>query len=157
MFLVLWRQRYGKGRGNPKQITKFLSSRGPREAARALSPSCREGTHAGGIARKPERFAWTCDGIRDTYHRESTCQGTVPQAIVAFLDGTDFEDCVRNAISIGGDSDTPGCITGSIAEAFYGVPEALRGKAMDYLSEDFRRTLLAFEEKHGCGPHASWP
>lgn len=65
---------------------------------------------------------FTCDGIRDTYQWDATCQGTVPQAIRAFLDGTDFEDCIRTAISLGGDSDTLACITGSIAEAFYGIP-----------------------------------
>lgn len=61
---------------------------------------------------------FTCDEIRNTYKWGGTCQDTVPQAIVAFLDGNNFEDCIRNAVSIGGDSDTLACITGSIAEAY---------------------------------------
>ncbi|MFM2063685.1 MAG: hypothetical protein RLZZ507_3356 [Cyanobacteriota bacterium] len=62
--------------------------------------------------------------IRPTYEYDMSCQGSVPQAIIAFLESTDFEDAIRNAISIGGDSDTIACITGGIAEAFYGgVPE----------------------------------
>jgi len=66
----------------------------------------------------------TVDKIRPFYSFDVSCQGSVPQAIVAFLDSTDFEDAIRKAISIGGDSDTIACITGSIAEAFYGgVPE----------------------------------
>ncbi len=66
----------------------------------------------------------TLDEIRPTYKFDVSCQGSVPQAIIAFLESTDFEDAIRNAISIGGDSDTIACITGSIAEAFYGgVPE----------------------------------
>lgn len=74
---------------------------------------------------------FTCDSIRDTYTWGATCQDTVPQAIVAFLDGEDFEDCIRNAISIGGDSDTLACITGSIAEAYYGIPEELYNEAYE--------------------------
>lgn len=88
---------------------------------------------------------FTCDGIRPTYEWGGTCQDSVPQAIVAFLDGEDFEDCIRNAISIGGDSDTIGCITGSIAEAYYGVPDDIRDKAMDYLPEEFLGIIEEFE------------
>ena len=91
---------------------------------------------------------FTCDGIRDTYTWGGTCQDSVPQAIVAFLDGNDFEDCIRNAISIGGDSDTIGCITGSIAEAFYGIPQELRDKAMTYLPDAFKTIIKEFEDKY---------
>ena len=70
-----------------------------------------------------EKFGYnlhrTCDDIRPTYHFDSSCQGTVPEAIVAFLDSRDFEDAIRLAVSLGGDSDTLACITGGIAEAFY--------------------------------------
>lgn len=62
---------------------------------------------------------FTLDGIRQNYHFNETCQETVPQAIVAFLESTDFEDAIRNAVSIGGDSDTVAAITGSIALAYY--------------------------------------
>jgi len=92
---------------------------------------------------------FTCDGIRDTYKWDATCQGTVPQAIRAFLDGTDMEDCLRNAVSLGGDSDTLACITGSIAEAFYGISPALHAQTMRYLPANFQQTVTEFEGKFG--------
>lgn len=100
------------------------------------------------IARFGYDLGFTCDGIRDSYEWGALCQSTVPQAIVAFLDGTSFEDSLRNAISIGGDSDTLGCITGSIAEAFYGVPAELRELALERLSTDLRKVVVEFETKH---------
>jgi ADP-ribosylglycohydrolase len=93
-------------------------------------------------------LSFTCNEIRPTYTWGGTCQDSVPQAIVAFLDGNDFEDCVRNAISIGGDSDTIGCITGSIAEAFYGVPENIREKGLAYLPKEFKDIVTTFENKY---------
>lgn len=96
---------------------------------------------------------FTCNGIRDTYQWDATCQGTVPQAIHAFLDGTDFEDCVRTAISLGGDSDTLACITGSIAEAFYGIPPTLRMQTMLHLPTHFQQIVAEFEEKYGPKIH----
>lgn len=81
---------------------------------------------------------FTTDEIRDTYAFNETCQDTVPQAITAFLESTSFEDAIRIAISIGGDSDTVAAITGSIAEAFYGVPKDIRNKALEYLNDDLR-------------------
>ena len=74
----------------------------------------------------------------------------MPQAIVAFLDGEDFEDCIRNAISIGGDSDTIGCITGSIAEAFFGIPQNIRDEGISYLSPKLKQIVLDFEAKYPC-------
>lgn len=62
------------------------------------------------------------DEIRDTYSFDVSCQGTMPVALAAFFESTGFEDAIRNAISIGGDSDTIAAITGAIAEAYYGVP-----------------------------------
>ena len=59
--------------------------------------------------------------IRPSYAFNPTCQGSVPQAIIAFLESTDFEDAIRNSISLGGDADTQACITGSLAEAFYKI------------------------------------
>lgn len=100
-----------------------------------------------------ERFNYdlnfTCDSIRESYKWGATCQDTVPQAIVAFLDGKDFEDCIRNAISIGGDSDTIACITGSIAEAYYGVPEDIYNEAYNRLTPHFKNVVKEFEEKYG--------
>lgn len=81
---------------------------------------------------------FTIDDIRDSYQFNETCQDTVPQAIEAFLESTSFEDAIRNAISIGGDSDTLAAITGAIAEAYYGVPEKLKEKALSYLNDELR-------------------
>lgn len=75
----------------------------------------------------------TLDEIRPDYRFNETCQETVPQAIIAFLESRDFEDAIRNAISLGGDSDTLAAITGSIAEAAYGVPQWIEAKALSYL------------------------
>ena len=94
------------------------------------------------------KLHFDCDEIRPSYSWGATCQDSVPQAIVAFLDGTDFEDCIRCAISIGGDSDTIGCITGSIAEAFYGVPLDIRNRAMEYLPNWIKK-ILQFHK--ACG------
>ena len=77
----------------------------------------------------------TCDEIRPGYRHVETCQQTVPEAIIAFLESTGFEDAIRNAISLGGDSDTLAAITGSIAEAAYGIPCEIREKALLYLDE----------------------
>ena len=88
----------------------------------------------------------TLDEIRPTYRFNETCQDTVPQAIVAFLESTDFEDAIRNAISLGGDSDTLAAITGSIAEAAYGIPEWIQDKAYSYLDEPLKEVLRRWEE-----------
>ena len=84
------------------------------------------------------------DDIRPTYQFDVSCQGTVPQAIVCFLESTDFEDAIRNAISLGGDSDTLACITGGIAQAHYGVPGAIADRAMAILDEDLRGVTARF-------------
>ena len=76
---------------------------------------------------------FTIDEIRPIYRFDVSCQGSVPPAIVSFLESENFEDAIRNAISIGGDSDTIGAITGSIAEAAYGIPEDIKEKSMSYL------------------------
>lgn len=69
---------------------------------------------------------FSLDEIRDEYKFDETCEGTIPYSIVAFLESDGFEDAIRNAISIGGDSDTLACITGAIAGAYYGVPNNIR-------------------------------
>ncbi len=79
---------------------------------------------------------FTIEGIKDTYLFDASCQNTVPQAIVAFLESVSFEDAIRNAVSIGGDSDTNAAITGSIAEAYYTVLEDLKEKALTYLDDE---------------------
>lgn len=80
---------------------------------------------------------FTLDEIRPFYKFNETCQGTVPQAIVAFLESKDFEDAVKLAISLGGDADTLAAITGSIAEAYYGIPENLIQKVKTFLPKEF--------------------
>ncbi len=79
---------------------------------------------------------FTLDEIRPKYRFDVTCQGSVPQAIMCFLEGEDFEDTVRNAISLGGDGDTIAAIAGSIAEAYFGIPEDLQEKILGYMDED---------------------
>lgn len=80
----------------------------------------------------------TLDEIRPTYAFNESCQDTVPQAITAFLESNDFEDAIRNAISLGGDSDTLTAITGSIAEAAYGIPQWIKEKAWSYLDKPIK-------------------
>ena len=76
------------------------------------------------------------------YHWESSCQGTVPQAIIAFLDSTDFEDAIRKAVSLGGDSDTLACITGGIAEAYYKeIPKYMAERTMRIFPQIFNDVL----------------
>ncbi|MEO1435014.1 MAG: ADP-ribosylglycohydrolase family protein [Bacteroidota bacterium] len=87
----------------------------------------------------------TLDAIRPDYQFDVSCQGSVPEAIIAFLESTDLEDAIRNAISIGGDSDTIACIAGGIAEAFYGtVPETIRAQVRSRLPEPFLQVMDAF-------------
>lgn len=88
---------------------------------------------------------FTLDEIRPTYEFSSSCQGSVPQALVAFFSSTDFEDAIRNAISIGGDSDTIAAIAGSLAEAHYGIPEDLREAAMQRLDAPLQDIVTTFE------------
>ena len=89
----------------------------------------------------------TVDEIRPLYVFNESCQGTVPEAIIAFLESTDFEDAIRNAVSLGGDTDTLTCITGGIAEAFYGgVPKEIAEKTMTYLPPLMRDVVQEFRE-----------
>ena len=87
----------------------------------------------------------TCDEIRPNYRMDETCQGSVPEAIIAFLEGTDFEDVIRTAVSLGGDSDTIACIAGAIAEGFYGVPKELKEECRRRLTPDLFAILEQFE------------
>ncbi|MBE6979719.1 MAG: ADP-ribosylglycohydrolase family protein [Ruminococcaceae bacterium] len=88
----------------------------------------------------------SCDEIRPTYHHVESCQETVPEAVTAFLEGCDFEDVIRTAVSLGGDCDTLTCIAGSIAEAFYGVPEELKQQCRSRLTPDLLAVLQRFDE-----------
>ena len=84
----------------------------------------------------------TLDEIRPGYHMDETCQRTVPEAIIAFLESKDFEDAIRNAVSLGGDTDTLGAITGSIAEAFYGIPAVLLAECRNRIAEGLMTDVL---------------
>ena len=94
------------------------------------------------------RMNFTLNSIRESYKFNATCQDTVPQAIMAFCESNSFEDSIRNAISIGGDSDTLAAITGSIAEAYYGIPTDLRKHAITFLDETLLKILIDFENKY---------
>lgn len=83
----------------------------------------------------------TLDEIRPDYHHVESCQETVPESITAFLESSGYEDAVRKVISIGGDSDTTACICGSIAEAFYGIPEEIAADAKCRLDEKLASIL----------------
>ena len=92
----------------------------------------------------------TLDEIRPGYHMDETCQRTVPEAIIAFLESKDFEDAIRNAVSLGGDTDTLGAITGSIAEAFYGIPAVLLAECRIRIDEGLMTDVLD-EFDHALG------
>ena len=89
----------------------------------------------------------TCDEIRPAYRHVESCQETVPEAITAILEGTDFEDVIRTAVSLGGDCDTLTCIAGGMAEAFYGVPEEIREEGRKRLPEDMLGVLDRFDKE----------
>ena len=91
---------------------------------------------------------FTLDQIRTTYEFNETCQDTVPQALMAFFESTGFEDAIRNAISIGGDSDTIAAICGGVAEAYYGIPTDIRKHALTFLDKRMLQILVAFENKY---------
>jgi ADP-ribosylglycohydrolase len=101
-----------------------------------------------------ERFGYdldrTVESIRPTYRINLTCPGSVPEAIVAFLDSTDFEDAIRNAVSLGGDADTQAAIAGAIAEGYYnGVPPPILEKAWGKIPQSFRHVIVKFSAKFG--------
>ena len=91
-------------------------------------------------------FLFTLDDIRPQYGFDVSCQGSVPQAFVSFFESDDFESCIRNAVSLGGDSDTLAAMAGSLAEAHYGVPEDIGIKALSYLDEEMKEVYHKFTE-----------
>ena len=93
----------------------------------------------------------TLADLRPTYHFDVSCQGSVPQSIIAFLESNSYEDAVRNAISLGGDADTMACIAGGIAEAFYGgIPEDIRVQTLERLDSRLRGIVEEFDERYEC-------
>ncbi len=87
----------------------------------------------------------TLDEIRPTYAFYEICQKSVPEAIIAFLEGNDYEDVIRRAIALGGDSDTIAAMAGGIAEAYYGMPETFKEEALKRLPEDVKDIAIHFE------------
>lgn len=91
------------------------------------------------------------DAIRETYQFDASCQGSVPQAITAFLESDDFEDAIRKAVSIGGDSDTIACIAGAIAHAFYReIPDRIVDEVYRILDSPLRQITTLFTNKYAC-------
>ena len=126
------------------------------KAAQAVAETIFMARHGAGLPELREHVTrtyyaidFTLDEIRPGYTFDVTCQGSVPQAFEALFESTGFEDAVRCAISIGGDSDTIGAITGSMAEAVYGIPEELRREATGFLDSFQREILEAFEAHFG--------
>jgi ADP-ribosylglycohydrolase len=116
-------------------------------AAVALSIFLARKNHSGDVIRKEivSRFEYdlsrSVDELRIGYRHSERAQDTVPQAITCALEATDFEDAIRNAVSVGGDSDTIAAIAGGIAEARFGIPENIAAEAWRYLPLDMRTIL----------------
>ena len=99
----------------------------------------------------------SCDDIRPTYGFDGSCQGTVPESIIAFLDSKDYEDALRLCISLGGDADTMGAITGAIAGAYYNkIPSALYEFGMEKLPQDMQNVVGLFNSKYGHSVSCRW-
>ena len=91
------------------------------------------------------------DEIRPSYKFDVSCQRSVPQAIEAFLESTGFEDAIRNAVSLGGDSDTIAAIAGGMAQAYYGIPSGLRTECLPYICDrELMVILTEFEQRYGA-------
>ncbi|QEL14453.1 ADP-ribosylglycohydrolase family protein [Limnoglobus roseus] len=124
------------------------------QAAAAAIFLARTGASKEEIRHEVERrfaydLSFNLDDIRPSFVFDVSCQGTVPPAVVAFLESSDYESAVRLAISLGGDADTLACIAGGIAAAFYGgVPDAIRRQAVERLDESLLQVLTEFESRY---------
>lgn len=96
----------------------------------------------------PDAFYRTLDEIRPVYRFDETCQGTVPEALIAFFESESFEDAVKCAVSLGGDSDTLAAITGAVAESYYGIPFDIINRAVSFLDEEMKQIALKFYLKY---------
>lgn len=90
---------------------------------------------------------FTLDDIREGYSFDVTCQGSVPQAIECFLEAEDYEDAIRNAVSLGGDADTQAAMAGAIAEAFFGIPDELQEEGLSYLDDTLQEYYWEYAEQ----------
>ena len=116
----------------------------------------RRGKKKGAIRKAvSQRFGYdltpTVEQIRPGYGYDITAAGTVPPAIICALRATDFEDAVRNAVSLGGDADTLACIAGGIAEILYGIPAPMARKTLGYLDGELERTVRKFRKRYVGG------
>ena len=96
-------------------------------------------------SRSGYEMSESVEQIREWYTFDITCAGTVPQAITCALEAKDYEDAIRNAVSIGGDTDTVACITGGVAEALFGLPETIADAAQSYLTDGLRNVTEQFD------------
>jgi ADP-ribosylglycohydrolase len=124
--------------------------KGAQSTALAILMARQGASHEGIRTEISQRFGYNLDRtlaeIRPDYSFDVSCQGSVPEAIIAFLESEDYEDAIRKAISIGGDSDTIACITGGIAEARYGIPDRIAEQGRTYLPDEFLQILDNFQE-----------
>ena len=88
----------------------------------------------------------TVEEIRPNYSHDMSCEGSVPQAIVCFLDAFGYEDAVRNAVSLGGDGDTQACIAGAIAEAYYGIPGDIEDKGFEHMYDTLQEYYMEYAD-----------
>ena len=113
----------------------------------------RKGATKGGIkAFVEDTFGYdldrSLDDIRPDYIFDVSCAGSVPESIISFLEADGYEDAIRNAISLGGDTDTMACIAGGIAQAFWGVPDDIREEAIKRLNDPLKEVVFEFEAKY---------
>lgn len=99
------------------------------------------------IQSKYYNLDFTLDEIRSAYHFDVTCEGSVPQAIECFIEAEDFEDAIRNAVSLGGDGDTIAAIAGSIAEAYFGIPDELQEKVFEYMDDTVKDYYFEYADQ----------
>ena len=90
----------------------------------------------------------TCDEIRPGYFHQESCQRTCPEAITAFMDGNDFEDVIRTAVSLGGDCDTLTDIACAMGEAFYGLPEKFKTRVLEITTPEMHEVMKRYDEKN---------
>lgn len=145
---------YGNGSAMRVSAAGWLYSSLERTREAAAATACiylaRNGVKKEGIKEFAAReFSYdlsrTLEQIRPAYEHVESCQETVPEAIIAFLEAENFEEAIRNAVSLGGDTDTLAAITGSIAEAFFGIPEHLKRECRERIDNNIREVLEEFE------------
>ncbi|HRV99482.1 MAG TPA: ADP-ribosylglycohydrolase family protein, partial [Aminobacteriaceae bacterium] len=118
-----------------------------RAASNGTGASCKEEVRAFLERRCGYSLRRTVAEIRPDYTFDVTCQGSVPESLICFLEASDFESAVRKAVSLGGDADTQACIAGAVAGALWGVPEHIWKRVRSTLDASMLHILDAFEER----------